>query len=133
MVGMGPYIEHVDTELYKYKDLVPSKEKRVDLSLKMIAILRIMMKDINIAATTAMQTLIDGGREMALKAGANIMMPNTTPGLYREQYALYNDKPGLDEEAEDSKQSIEKIINRAGCIVAYGEQGNSKHYKVRTS
>lgn len=132
MVGMGPYIEHVDTELYKYKDLVPSHEKRVDLTLKMIAILRIMMKDINIAATTAMQTLVDGGREMALKAGANIMMPNTTPGLYREQYALYNDKPGLDEEAEDSKQSIEKLISRAGCITAYGEKGNSRHFKLRT-
>ncbi|NQU35831.1 MAG: [FeFe] hydrogenase H-cluster radical SAM maturase HydE [Bacteroidetes bacterium] len=128
MCGMGPYIEHVDTELYKYKDLVPTKEARVDLSLKMIAILRIMMKDINIAATTAMQTLVDGGREMALVAGANILMPNTTPGLYREQYALYNDKPGINEEAEDSKQSIEKLIYRAGCVIAYGEMGNSRHF-----
>lgn len=128
MCGMGPYIEHVDTELYKYIDLVPSKEKRADLSLKMIAILRIMMKDVNIASTTAMQTLVDGGREKALVAGANILMPNVTPGLYREQYALYNNKPGLDEEAEDSKQSIEKIITGAGCIPGYGEMGNARHY-----
>ncbi len=132
MCGMGPYIEHTDTELYKHKDLLPSISKRVDLSLKMIAILRIMMKDVNIAATTAMQTLVDGGREMALKTGANIMMPNTTPGLYREQYALYKGKPGLNEEAEDSKQSIESLINRAGCIVGYGEQGNSNHFSRRT-
>jgi len=131
MCGMGPYIEHVDTELYKYKDLVPSISKRIDLSLKMIAILRIMMKDVNIAATTAMQTLVNGGREMALKAGANIMMPNITPGVYREQYALYKGKPGLDEEAEDSKQSIEKLIKRADCVVGYGEQGNSRHYTNR--
>jgi len=128
MCGMGPYIEHVDTELYKYLNLVPTISKRVDLSLKMIAILRIMMKDVNIAATTAMQTLVNGGREMALKAGANIMMPNTTPGLYREQYSLYNNKPGLNEEAEDSKQSIKKIITSAGCVTGYGEQGNSRHY-----
>jgi len=131
MCGMGPYIEHADTELYKYKHLVPSVSKRVDLSLKMIAILRIMMKDVNIAATTAMQTLIDGGREMVLKSGANIMMPNTTPGNYREQYSLYKGKPGLNEEAEDSKQSIEALINRAGCVVGYGEQGNSRHFKRR--
>ncbi len=131
MCGMGPYIEHADTELYKYRKKVPPKETRVDLSLKMIAILRIMMKDINIASTTAMQTLINGGREMALKAGANIVMPNTTPGLYREQYALYNNKPGINEEAEDSKQSIEKMIERAGCIVAYGEMGNSRHFTKR--
>ena len=133
MCGMGPYIEHVDTKLYRYRKLVPSKEIRVDLSLKMIAILRIMMKDINIASTTAMQTLIDGGREMALMAGANILMPNTTPGLYREQYSLYNNKPGLDEEAEDSKQSIEQLISRAGCVTAYGKQGNAKHYNKRIS
>ncbi|MFK5855983.1 MAG: [FeFe] hydrogenase H-cluster radical SAM maturase HydE [Bacteroidota bacterium] len=132
MCGMGPYIEHADTELYKYKHLVPSISKRVDLSLKMIAILRIMMKDINIAATTAMQTLVDGGREMALKSGANIMMPNTTPGNYREQYSLYKGKPGLNEEAEDSKQSIEALINRASCVVGYGEQGNSNHFNRRT-
>ncbi len=132
MCGMGPYIEHVDTELYRYRDLVPTKEKRLDLSLKMIALLRIIMKDVNIASTTAMQTLINGGREMALKAGANILMPNVTPGMYREQYSLYNNKPGIDEEAEDSKVSIEKLIERAGCIVGYNEHGNSRHYYQRT-
>lgn len=132
MCGMGPYIEHADTELYQFKHLLPSKSERVQLSMKMIAILRIMMKDINIASTTAMQTLINGGREMALKAGANIMMPNTTPGIYREQYSLYKNKPGLKEEAEDSKYSIEELITRAGCIVGYGEQGNSQHFAKRT-
>jgi len=69
---------------------------------------------------------------MALKAGANIMMPNTTPGIYREQYSLYKNKPGLKEEAEDSKYSIEELITRAGCIVGYGEQGNSQHFAKRT-
>lgn len=133
MCGMGPYIEHSDTPLYKYRDLVPSMAKRLDLSLKMIALLRIMMKDINIAATTAMQTLVDGGREMALEAGANILMPNTTPGIYREEYSLYNNKPGINEEAEDSKKSIEELIKNAGCIPAYGEKGNSRHYFNRRS
>lgn len=131
MCGMGPYIEHSLTELYKYKDLIPSKEKRLDLSLKMIALLRIMMKDINIASTTAMQTLHTNGRELALRAGANILMPNTTPGSFREQYSLYNNKPGINEEAEDSKISIEKLIAKAGDIVCYGEHGNSLHYYIR--
>lgn len=131
MCGMGPYIEHADTVLFKYKDLLPSKSKRLDLSLKMIAILRIMMKDINIASTTALQTLVNGGREMALKAGANIMMPNTTPGVYREHYSLYNNKPGLNEEAEDSRHAINQLIIRAGCVSAYGEKGNSRHFYNR--
>jgi biotin synthase len=110
---------------------VPGKEQRLDLSLKMIAILRIMMPDINIASTTAMQTLVNGGREMALKAGANILMPNTTPGMYREHYALYQNKPGLNEEAADSKASIEKLIANAGSKAAYGELGNSKHWQAK--
>ncbi len=131
MCGMGPYIEHEDTPLFQYQNFCISKEERIQLSLKMIAILRIMMKDINIASTTAMQTLVNGGREMALKAGANILMPNTTPSSYRENYSLYKNKPGINEEAEDSKQSIESLIKRAGYDVAYSEKGNSKHFYNR--
>jgi len=131
MCGMGPYIEHEDTPLFQYQNFCVSKEEKIQLSLKMIAILRIMMKDINIASTTAMQTLVNGGREMALEAGANILMPNTTPSNYRENYSLYKNKPGMNEEAEDSKQSIERLIERAGYEVAYSEKGNSKHYYKR--
>jgi len=131
MCGMGPYIEHEDTPLYKFAHLAVNKTQKVQLSLKMIAILRIMMKDINIAATTAMQTLINGGREMALKAGANILMPNTTPGIFREHYSLYKNKPGLYEEAADSKDMIEKLIQRTGSITGYGEKGNAPHYYRR--
>ena len=89
MVGMGPYIEHEDTPLFKFRDQLWIRKERFDLSLKMVALLRIMMKDINIAATTAMQALDKQGREKALKVGANIMMPNLTPVKYREDYLLY--------------------------------------------
>ncbi|PLX14343.1 MAG: [FeFe] hydrogenase H-cluster radical SAM maturase HydE [Marinilabiliales bacterium] len=131
MCGMGPYIEHEDSPLFNSKESFYNTTEKIQLSLKMIALLRIIMKDINIAATTAMQTLATGGREMALKAGANILMPNVTPGKYREQYELYKNKPGLDEEAEDSKISMEKIISKANSIPAYGEKGNSNHFKNR--
>ncbi|MBN2638172.1 MAG: [FeFe] hydrogenase H-cluster radical SAM maturase HydE [Bacteroidales bacterium] len=131
MCGMGPYIEHVDTLFYQYHESLPSKKQRLDWTLKMIAILRIMMKDINIASTTAMQSLVNGGREMALHAGANVLMPNITPGIYRELYSLYENKPGINEEASDSKLSIENIVQRAGGKVAYNEQGNSRHFTKR--
>jgi biotin synthase len=126
MCGMGPYVEHENTPLYQYRDLLLPKEDRVQLTLKMIALLRIIMKDINIASTTALQAMVDGGREKALSAGANIMMPNITPGLYRNNYALYENKPGTNEEAEDSRQNLEALINRADCQVAYGEWGDSR-------
>ena len=131
MAGMGPYIEHVDTPLYKFSDeLMPLKE-RFDLSLKMVAILRIMMKDINIAATTAMQTIDPQGREKALMVGANVIMPSLTPVKYRQDYLLYENKPCLDEEAEECKSCLEARIHMAGDTIGYGEWGDSKHYAAR--
>ena len=132
MVGMGPYIEHEHTPLYQYKDQLMSKIDRFYLSLKMVAILRIMMKDINIAATTAMQAIDPLGREKAIKVGANIIMPNLTPTSYREDYLLYEDKPCTDEDAEECKRCLEARIHMAGGEIGYGEWGDSKHFVKRT-
>jgi biotin synthase len=128
MCGMGPYVEHENTPLYHYKDLLLPKSERIELSLKMIALLRIMMKNINIASTTALQSLAANGRERALNAGANILMPNITPGIYRNNYNLYDNKPGIHEEAEDSRIKLEQLAERAGCQVNYSEWGDSRHF-----
>jgi len=131
MVGMGPYIEHEDTPLFQFKnELLPLRERFL-LSLKMVAILRIMMKDINIAATTAMQTIDPRGREKALLVGANVIMPNLTPARYRQDYLLYQNKPCLDEEAEECKSCLEARIFMAGDEIGYGEWGDSKHFLKR--
>jgi biotin synthase len=131
MVGMGPYIEHPGTPLYEFsKELLPLRE-RFQLSLKMVALLRIMMKDINIAATTAMQAIDPVGREKALQAGANVVMPNLTPTKYRQDYLLYENKPCLNEEATQCKSCLEMRIRFAGDEVAYGEWGDSKHFANR--
>lgn len=132
MVGMGPYIEHHETPLYEFRDSLMSRKERLELTLKMIAILRILMKDINIASTTALQAIDPLGREKGLKAGANIIMPNITPGQYRENYLLYEDKPCIDENPDDCKDCLEKRINFAGDNVAYDEWGDSKHFARRT-
>jgi len=131
MVGMGPYLEHKDTPLYQYKDELLPKEERFDLSLKMIALLRIMMKDINIAASTAMQSIHPQGREQAIAAGANVFMPNITPCLVRGDYKLYEDKPCTDESPEDCKRCVEQRIASVSNDVAYGEWGDSEHYVKR--
>ncbi len=133
MCGMGPYIEHEDTPLYAFRHLLLSKKDRFRLSLKMVAILRIMMKDINIAATTAMQAIDKLGREKALKVGANIIMPNLTPVQYREGYLLYEDKPCIDEEAEQCKTCLEARIHLAGDEIGFGEWGDSKHFEKRNN
>ena len=131
MVGMGPYIEHHDTPLYDFREGLMSRKERLDLTFKMIASLRILMKDINIASTTALQAIDPLGREKGLKAGANIIMPNITPGKYRENYLLYEDKPCIDENPDDCKECLEKRINFAGDNVAYEEWGDSIHFARR--
>ena len=131
MCGMGPYIEHADTPLIEYSEnLMPLKD-RFDLTLKMIAIIRIMMKDINIVAATALQAIDPIGREKAVKIGANILMPNITPGKYRDSYKLYDNKPCTDDSAEDCQSCLEARISLADAEVIYGEWGDSKHYSER--
>ncbi|HAZ00643.1 MAG: [FeFe] hydrogenase H-cluster radical SAM maturase HydE [Bacteroidetes bacterium GWA2_40_14] len=133
MVGMGPYIEHPDTPLYQYRnELIPLKE-RFELALRMIATLRIVMRDINIAAATALQAIDPIGREKAAKVGANIIMPNITPGLYRNSYKLYENKPCVDEEPQDCVQCLDVRIRLADAYIGYGEWGDSKHYFTRNT
>jgi biotin synthase len=131
MCGMGPYIEHIDTPLYQYKNSLMPISDRFTLTLKMIALLRILMKDINIAAATALQAIDPIGREKAIKVGANIIMPNVTPGMYRDSYKLYENKPCTDEEASDCTNCLEVRIGITGDEIGYNEWGDSKHYKKR--
>lgn len=133
MVGMGPYIEHKATPLYQFKHLLLPLNERFQLSLKMIAILRILMKDINIAASTAMQTIDPMGREKAIQVGANVMMPNITPGMYRKNYELYENKPCTDENADDCSLCMEMRVSLVDNRIAWGEWGNSKHYFPKLS
>ena len=131
MVGMGPYIEHKDTPLYAYHQHIPSIAERIDLSIKMVAILRLIMPDINIAATTAMQTLDPRGREKAIYAGANVIMPNLTPVKYRDNYLLYENKPNVKDQPDETRRVLEKHIREAGDEIGYGEWGDSRHFKKR--
>ncbi len=132
MCGMGPYIEHRETPLYPLRDSLLPKMERLHLTLKMIACLRLLLPDINIAATTALQTILSEGRELALQAGANVLMPNITPSLHRNHYALYEGKPQIapSHEIEDLMQGK---THYGGLKIAFGEQGNSLHYRRRTN
>lgn len=129
MVGMGPYIEHEETPLYQYRNELLPLSERFDLALKMIAILRLMMPDINIAAATALQAIDPLGREKAVKIGANIIMPNITPGTYRNDYALYQNKPCVDEEPEQCMGCLDARLALAESEIGYGEWGDSLHFK----
>ncbi len=131
MCGMGPYIEHADTPLYAHKsELLPLSE-RLNLGFKMVALLRLLMPDINIAATTALQTIDKFGRERAIEIGANVLMPNITPKHYRDDYFLYENKPVSQLSNEDDLKYLEKQLKDIGHEIGYFKQGNSMRYKKR--
>lgn len=86
MIGLGPFIPSGDTPLAQ------ENGGTFNSSLKVMAITRLLLPDANIPATTAMETLNKDGRMIALKSGANVVMPNVTEGEYRELYQLYPGK-----------------------------------------
>ena len=124
MCGMGPYIESEGTPLaeFSYRQgggIQKVLRRRLELTLKMIATLRIVMPDINIAATTALQVIDPMGRLQAVECGANVVMPNLSPQEVRANYALYDNKPFV----LDSR-----ILERH---VQYGQRGDSLHFKKK--
>ncbi len=131
MVGLGPFIPHPSTPLGRVTPGIPEPAKRLRVSINMVACLRILMPSINIAATTALQTLHPRGREMALAAGANVLMPNITPGQYRDAYALYAHKPTTAQGHEDLIPSLQRSIEPLGLEIKLHEQGNAPHYVRR--
>ena len=132
MIGMGPYVLHADTPLAADAGTFDPK-RQLDLALRMIALARLSMPDINIAATTALQALHPEGREMGLKAGANIIMPNVTPTRYRSLYKLYDGKPCLDENATMCRDCLAGRVAAIGEEIGYNARGDAPHFFHRTA
>lgn len=130
MIGMGPYIPHAQA-------LIPGEEpvfpvaKRFSLALKMIAAARLLLKDVNIAATTALQAIAPDGREQGLRFGANVIMPQVTPVQVRRDYTLYDGKPCLDDSAGQCATCLEKRIHSVGRQLAQDQWGDSSHFVRR--
>lgn len=125
MVGMGPFIPHPDTPLYKYADQIPPVQERMDMTLKMIAIHRLMMPEINMVAATANQTIDPMGREKAIMAGANVIMPNLTPNEYREDYLIYPDKACVSDKPEECFSCLDIRMKAIGHKILYNAWGDS--------
>ncbi len=132
MIGMGPYIAHEDAPLTaQFPEAGTDKDAQLNLGLKMIAAARLLLKDVNIAATTALQALRDDGRELGLKAGANVIMPNITDTKYRESYQLYQGKPCLDENRQMCRGCLQRRIESIGETIAFNEWGDPVHFYER--
>ena len=111
MIGIGPYLTHLDTPFRDFPN------GSFDLTIRLIAILRILFPWALIPATTALGTIRPDGREEGLKAGANVVMPNLSPVDVRKLYALYENKISTGEEAAQGKKLLEERVRKAGYRV----------------
>lgn len=117
MVGLGPFIPNPDTPLKNETGGTFQK------SLKVMAITRLLMPDVNIPATTAMETLNPNGRIIALQSGANVVMPNVNITDYRIKYELYPNKSCVNEDADKCRNCIEEKIKSIGRTIS-SSKGN---------
>ena len=108
MVGIGPFIPHKDTPFHD------KEAGRLDLTLFMLALVRIMEKNVLLPATTALGTINPLGREMGILSGANVVMPNLSPRAVREKYMLYNNKICTGDEAAECRQCLENRVKKIG-------------------
>lgn len=112
MVGIGPFIPNVDTPLGK------AAAGDIGLTRRMVSLLRLLLPEANIPATTAMETLAHGARSLILRSGANVVMPNVTEGDFRRRYALYPGKAFVQDTPEECRVSLGAELLQIGRFVA---------------
>ena len=108
MIGIGPFIAHHATPFHHFAN------GQLKLTLRMIAIVRLMFPNALIPSTTALGTIDPSGREYGLRCGANVVMPNLSPVSVRKKYELYDNKICTGEEAAECRKCLEKRVIAIG-------------------
>ena len=122
MLGIGPFIAHQDTPLAGIEN------DDIELTLRVIAIARLLTRNTNIPATTALSTLNPHGRLLALQAGANVVMPDFTPEQYKSRYDIYPGRTDMGS-TKDIIAKLEKDFQMIGRIIDY----SAGHRPARTN
>ena len=108
MIGIGPYISHAQTPF------AGQPNGSLAITLRLLAILRLLFPYVLLPATTALGTIAPNGRELGLKAGANVVMPNLSPVRVRKKYELYENKICTGEESAQCRTCLEQRVKAAG-------------------
>ena len=108
MIGIGPFIPHKDTPFKNFES------GTMEMTLRLISILRLLCPKALIPATTALGTISPQGREKGILAGANVIMPNLSPKEDRKKYMLYNDKLSDGEEAAEGLNKLKESMRKIG-------------------
>lgn len=111
MIGIGPFISHKDTPFSGFEN------GTLELTLRLLAILRLCFPFALIPATTALGTVDPKGREKGLRAGANVIMPNLSPTEVRDKYMLYDNKICTGDNAEECRGCLERRVKAAGYSI----------------
>lgn len=117
MVGIGPFIPAAGT---------PFEGENAGsgaLTCKLLSIIRLMLPSVLLPATTALGTLDENGRELGIRSGANVVMPNLSPGFARENYQLYDKKLSSGKEAAESVRALADSMAAIGyeVVVSRGD------------
>lgn len=120
MVGIGPFIPHKDTDFRDFES------GSVEKTLFLLSVIRLMLPNVLLPATTALGTLCKNGRERGIMAGANVIMPNLSPQDTREKYSLYDNKLASGCEAAENLEKLKKEIEITGCTIAV-DKGDYKN------
>lgn len=124
MIGIGPFIPHQQTELKT------EPKGRIDLTLKTVALTRIVTKNSHIPATTALGSIVEEDfRIQALKAGANVLMPNFTPLNVKKLYEIYPNKRCVNEAQGACSFCAETIAKSIGRVIDYSRGDSLKGLK----
>ena len=111
----------VGSPFQKTEDLIADMPQgSLERTLTMVALTRLILPKTLLPATTALGTIHPQGREMGLKAGANVIMPNLSPAAVRGQYSLYDNKLCTGEEAAEGMESLKRRVSEAGYRIAVG-------------
>lgn len=122
MVGMGPFVSHKDTPFADFENGSSNK------TILMLGLTRIMLPEVLLPATTALGTVDGSGREKAVLAGANVVMPNLSPLSVRKKYMLYDNKISTGDEAAESLNSLKARMKKIGYEISH-ERGDYKDFK----
>lgn len=122
MVGIGPFIPHHDTE---YADYQPGT---AEMTLRLLSIIRLLLPEVLLPATTALGTVDPLGREKGISAGANVVMPNLSPAGVRDKYLLYDNKICTGDEAAECIRCMALRVLRTGYRVV---ESRGDHIRYR--
>ena len=131
MFGLGPYIIHTDTPLATIENIDnwnKNKFKILNKTLNFLCMLRICKPTANIAAATALDVISGDGRMTALKIASNVAMPAITPKSNRHNYQLYQNKPNIDNDGDETLKLFAKNIENNGLHIVYSNKDSSPHY-----